>query len=122
MVRADAAVAGGCMSVVEDTAAAAPAAPSAPIPLRSRPERPPRFTVATVFRALVFVALALFLLYYVGPRSIAETAVKVVLAVILTMALWVAANLLFDQAYAHWTRFNTLVGVTVGAVGFFVAE
>lgn len=110
------------MSVVEDTAAAAPAAPSAPIPLRARPDRPPRFTVATVFRGLVFVALALFLLYYVGPRSIAETAIKVVVAVILTMALWVAANLLFDQAYAHWTRFNTLVGVSVGAIGFFVAE
>ena len=31
-------------------------------------------------------------------------------AVALTVALWVGANLLFDQAYAHWTRFNTIIG------------
>ena len=28
----------------------------------------------------------------------------------LTVALWVGANLLFDQAYDHWTRFNTIIG------------
>jgi ABC-type sugar transport system permease subunit len=111
------------MSVVEDTAAAAPAAPSAPIPLRQpEPPRPRRFTVSAAFRVLVLLALAAFLLYYVGPRNISETAVKVALAVVITMALWVGANLLFDQAYAHWTRFNTIVGAVVGAVGFFVAE
>ena len=30
--------------------------------------------------------------------------------------------MLFDQAYGHWTRFNTLLGVIGGFVGFFVAE
>ena len=72
------------------------------------------FTVGNVLRLLVFVALAAFLLYYVGPRNIAETTLKVVFAVVLTAALWVGANLLFDQAYAHWTRFNTLLGAALG--------
>src|SRR5262245_42133583 len=111
------------MAVAEDTAAAAPAAPSAPIPQRAREEpRPRRFTVGNVLRALVLVALVAFLLYYVGPRSIAETTLKVVFAVVLTMALWVGANLLFDQAFAHWTRFNTILGVVIGFLGYFVAE
>jgi ABC-type sugar transport system permease subunit len=111
------------MPVAEDTAAAAPAAPSAPIPKRVREEpRPPRFTIGNVFRFLIFGALAAFLLYYVGPRNIAETTVKVFLAVALTAALWIGANLLFEQAYAHWTRFNTIVGVVLGGVGYFVAE
>ena len=78
--------------------------------LREEP-RPPRVHVGSVLRLLVFVALAAFLLYYVGPRDIAETALKVALAVALTAALWVGANLLFDQAYDHWTRFNTIIGV-----------
>ena len=111
------------MSVAEDTAAAAPAAPSAPIPVRtSEPSRPRRFTVTAAFRMLVLVALVAFLLYYVGPRNIAETTLKVVFAVAVTMALWVGANLLFDQAYAHWTRFNTMLGAGLGFVGYFVAE
>ena len=75
-----------------------------------------------MLRLLVFVALAAFLLYYVGPRDIAETTLKVVLAVVLTAALWVGANLLFDQAYDHWTRFNTILGAVAGFVGYFVAE
>ena len=111
------------MAVAEDTAAAAPAAPSAPIPKRVRDEPgPSRFTFGAVLRFLVFVALAAFLLYYVGPRDMAETTLKVALAVVLTAALWVGANLLFDQAYEHWTRFNTLVGVVAGLLGYFVAE
>ncbi len=38
------------------------------------------------------------------------------------MAVWVGANLLFDQAYDHWARFNTIVGAVVGFVGAFVAQ
>jgi hypothetical protein len=84
--------------------------------------RGPRFTVGSVSRALVFGALAAFLLYYVGPRDMAETAIKVLAAVALTAALWIGANLLFDQAYDHWARFNTLIGVLAGFVGYFLAE
>src|SRR4051794_8924132 len=111
------------MSVADETAAAAPVAPTAPIPKRVREEpRQRRLTVSALFRLLVLGALAAFLLYYVGPRDIAETAVKVLLIVVLTAALWVGANLLFDQAYDHWTRFNTIIGVAAGFVGYFVAE
>jgi alpha-glucoside transport system permease protein len=111
------------MAVAEDTAAAAPAAPSAPIPKQVREEPgPPLLTVGNVFRFLLFAALAVFLLYYVGPRNIAETSVKVILAVVLSAALWVGANLLFDQAYARWTRFNTILGAVIGLLGYFVLE
>ena len=111
------------MAVEADTAAAAPAAPSAPIPKRAQEEpRPPTFAPSNIFRFLLAAALAAFLLYYVGPRDIAETTLKVALAVVLTAALWVGANLLFDQAYAHWTRFNTLIGVAAGFLGYLVAE
>ena len=89
--------------------------------IREEP-RAPFFTSGNVLRLLVFVALAAFLLYYVGPRDIAETALKVALAVALTAALWVGANLLFDQAYDHWTRFNTIIGAGLGFVGYFIAE
>ena len=37
--------------------------------IREEP-RPPRISSGGVLRLLVFVALAAFLLYYVGPRSI----------------------------------------------------
>jgi hypothetical protein len=84
--------------------------------------RRPRITSGNVIRLLVFVALAAFLLYYVGPRNIAETSLKVALAVVLTVAVWVGANLLFDQGYDHWTRFNTIVGAVLGFVGALVAE
>jgi alpha-glucoside transport system permease protein len=111
------------MAVAEDTAAAAPAAPSAPIPKRLRDEpRPSPFTFGAISRGVVFVALAAFLLYYVGPRDIAETTLKVALAVVLTAALWVGANVLFDQAFDHWTRFNTIIGAVAGFLGYFIAE
>jgi ABC-type sugar transport system permease subunit len=111
------------MTVADEAAAAAPVAPTAPIPKRFHEEpRPRRFTVGALFRLVVLVALATFLLYYVGPRDIAETAVKVLLVVVLTAALWIGANLLFDQTYGHWTRFNTIIGVGAGFLGFFVAE
>lgn len=93
----------------------------APNPLPKEP-RAPLLTFNNVFRLLVLGGLAVFLLYYVGPRDIAETTVKVIFAVALTAALWVGANLLFDQAYDHWTRFNTVLGVALGSVAFFVAE
>jgi ABC-type sugar transport system permease subunit len=111
------------MSVIEDPGAAAPAAPTAPIPKRQpEPRRPRRVNAGVVMRVVVFVALALFLLYYVGLRDMVETTLKVALAVAFTGALWVGANVLFDQAYAHWARFNTLIGAILGFVGYFLAE
>ena len=89
--------------------------------IREEP-RKPRITSGGVLRLLVFVALAAFLLYYVGPRDMSQTSLKVALAVVFTGALWVGANLLFDQAYDHWTRFNTIIGAALGFVGYFVAD
>jgi alpha-glucoside transport system permease protein len=80
------------------------------------------FSFGNVVRLVVFGALALFLLNYVGARDIAETALKVVLAVALTAVLWVGANLLFDQAFARWTLFNTVLGAVVAFVVYFVLE
>jgi ABC-type sugar transport system permease subunit len=89
--------------------------------LREEP-RKPRITSGGVLRLLVFVALAAFLLYYVGPREMSQTSLMVALTVVLTVALWVGANLLFDQTYDHWTRFNTILGAGLGFIGYFVAE
>jgi alpha-glucoside transport system permease protein len=107
----------GAVAEMEREAGIAPAGRK----LREEP-RPPRFTSSSVLRFLVFAALAFFLLYYVGPRDISQTALKVALAVVLTAALWVGANLVFDQAYDHWARFNTIIGVGIGFIGYFVAE
>jgi len=85
-------------------------------------ERAPFFTSGNVLRLLVLLALGAFLLYYVGPRSMSETALKVALAVVATIALWVGLNLVFDQAYDHWTRFNTVVGAGAGFFAYFIAE
>ena len=93
-----------------------------PAPRSREPRKPPRITSGGVLRLLVFVALAAFLLYYVGPRDLSQTSLKVALAVVFTGALWVGANLLFDQAYDHWTRFNTIIGAALGFVGYLVAE
>jgi alpha-glucoside transport system permease protein len=92
-----------------------------PRPIRE-PSRPPIFTTGNILRLVVFAALAAFLLYYVGPRDIFETALKVALAVAATAAVWVGANLLFDQAYDHWARFNTIIGAGLGFLGYFIAE
>ena len=105
---------------VEEMEREAGIAPSAR-PIREEP-RQPRITSGGVLRLLVFVALAAFLLYYVGPRDLSQTSLKVALAVVVTVALWVGANLLFDQAYDHWTRFNTIIGAALGFVGYFVAD
>jgi alpha-glucoside transport system permease protein len=105
---------------VEEMEREAGIAPSAR-PIREEPHKP-RITSGGVLRLLVFVALAAFLLYYVGPRDMAQTSLKVALAVVVTVALWVGANLLFDQAYDHWTRFNTIIGAALGLVGYFLAD
>jgi alpha-glucoside transport system permease protein len=110
----------GGAQVVADMEREAGIAPTAK-PLREEPRRP-IFTSSNILRLLVLAALSVFLLYYVGPRDIFQTALQVVAAVVLTGALWVGANLLFDQAYDHWTRFNTIIGAGLGFVGYFIAE
>ena len=45
-----------------------------------------------------------------GPSEMVATLLKVVVAVALSAALFIGANLLFDLAYDRWTLFNTIVG------------
>jgi alpha-glucoside transport system permease protein len=110
------------MAVAEDTPVVAPGAqPAAPVAVGV--EEPRRIlTLGNALRVVVLGALAVFLLTYIGPRDIAETTLKVALVVVLTALGWIGANLIFDQAYARWRRFNALVGMVVGFVAFFVAE
>jgi ABC-type Na+ efflux pump permease subunit len=87
------------MVIDEDSAVqVAPGAqPAAPVPVRTDEPRGPIFTFSNVFRVLVFGALAAFLLYYVGPRAIAQTTLKVIFAVALILAFGkpLAGSLLF---------------------------
>ena len=73
-VHADRFIGGVSMAVGEDTppSSSASATGSRPPPTRSRGTTPAALHVGTVFRVLVFAALAAFLLYYVGPRDIAR--------------------------------------------------
>jgi len=85
-------------------------------------ERGTRITAGSIGRLLLLVAVLAFLGIYVGPGEMGKTLLKVVVAVVLSAALFVGANKLFDQAYGKWTLFNTLIGVAVGFVGFIVLE
>jgi ABC-type sugar transport system permease subunit len=49
--------------------------------------------------------------------KVISTLITVVVAVSASAVLWIGANLLFNQARDHWTRFSALAW---GAVGFFI--
>lgn len=51
-----------------------------------------------------------------------DTLVLIVVAVGVSAALWVGANLLFDQARHRWTRFNVLVGFLLGFLGLLILQ
>ncbi len=76
----------------------------------------------SVFRLIVLVALLVFLGFIVGPGEMFSTLIRVVVAVGLTALAFIGANLLFDQVYARWTLFNTIIGVATGALGFAILE
>ncbi len=56
-------------------------------------------TLGDRVKLVVAGALVGVLVYYVGPREIGETLLKIVVAVGLSAALFVGANKLFDLAY-----------------------
>lgn len=87
----------------------------------SQPSRADRLRphgIASWTRLLVALAVAAFLVYYVGPRTIGVTLLKVVAAVGLSAAFFIGANKLFDIAYGAWTWFCTTAGFVVGFVAF----
>ena len=75
-----------------------------------------------MFRFIVLIAIVAFLGVYVGPSEMFQTLVKVAVAVVLSGALFVGANLLFDLAYDRWTLFNTIVGAITGFVLYGVLD
>lgn len=75
-----------------------------------------------IVKLIATVAVVFFLLYYVGPGNVAVTLLKVVAAVGISVALWVGANLLFNQAYDHWTQFATTCGFVVGFAAFIALD
>ena len=90
---------------------------------RGEPEaKGTRITPESVFRFIVLIAIVAFLGVYVGPSEMFQTLVKVTAAVVLSGALFVGANLLFDLAYDRWTLFNTIVGAITGFVLFGVLD
>ena len=90
---------------------------------RGEPEaKGTRITGESVFRFIVLIAIVAFLGVYVGPSAMFETLVKVTAAVVLSGALFVGANLLFDLAYDRWTLFNTIIGAVGGFVLYGVLD
>jgi ABC-type sugar transport system permease subunit len=78
--------------------------------------------IAAWLRLLVAVWVIAFLVYYVGPRTIGATLFKVVAAVGISAAFFIAANKLFDLTYAAWTWFCTIAGFAVGFAAFAVLD
>ena len=62
------------------------------------------------------------LVYYVGGRQLGETAFKILVAVGLSAALFIAANKLFDLAYPAWSAFCAACRRAVGFLGFLVLD
>ncbi|MBA3400197.1 MAG: sugar ABC transporter permease [Acidimicrobiia bacterium] len=85
-------------------------------------EKSTRINAGSIFRMLILVAIVAFLGLYVGPGDMVKTLLKVAVAVALSAALFVGANLLFDQAYSRWTMFNIVIGVFIGFGGYMVLE
>ncbi len=54
--------------------------------------------------------------------KVLETLILIVAAVGVSAALWIGANLLFDQASRRWRRFNVLSAFGVGFVGLLVLQ
>ena len=90
-------------------------------PLRRRwtPQRP---TPAGAVKLFIAVLLGAGLIYYVGGQQLGETALKIIVAVGISGALFVAANKLFDLAFPAWSVFCGVAGATVGFLGFLVLD
>jgi len=89
----------------------------------SEPEaKPPKVTPASTARMLLLLAILSFLGIYVGPRDMTSTLLKVLVAVAISAAVFIGANLLFDQAYSRWAFFNVMVGAIGGFLFYAILE
>ncbi|MGA9279594.1 ABC transporter permease subunit [Ilumatobacter sp.] len=99
------------MTVIDDTEIDATAQP----PSRQPAAEPENARNAGFYAQRAFAAIAvLFALFLLVTESKARsTLITVVVAVGASAALWIGANLLFNQVRNHWTRFLTLLYATV---------
>ncbi len=54
--------------------------------------------------------------------KVIDTLILIVLAVGISAAVWVGANMLFDQVRERWTRFNALAAFIAGFVGLLILQ
>jgi len=54
--------------------------------------------------------------------KVIDTLILIVVAVGVSGALWIGANLLFDQARDRWTRFNVICGFLLGFLGLLILQ
>jgi ABC-type sugar transport system permease subunit len=97
------------MTVIDKIEHAAAALPPAP-KIDPGEHRPAWFYIRRGLIAVV-ILLVLFLLYKESKAR--STLLTVIVAVAGSAAVWVAANLLFNQVRGHWQRFTTLLYASV---------
>lgn len=85
----------------------------APRPVGGASDRDLRWWVARIALGLVAAGLIIWSFF---EEKIRSTLITVVIAVGASGALWIGANLLFNQVRHHWARFNLIVYSIVGFV------
>ena len=70
----------------------------------------------------MFGSLGVAVMLYIGPGEIAEMLVKILVALVFSLALFVGANKLFDLTYDRWAMFSAIAGFIVGFVVLLVLD
>ena len=87
-----------------------------------RPRGSSRPPLATMIKYLVFGALGVLVVIYIGPSEIGEMLLKIAVALAISTGLFVGANKLFDLTYDRWTLFSSIAGFAVGSLVFVVLD
>ena len=87
-----------------------------------RPHGSSRPPLATMIKYLVFGALGVLVVIYIGPSEIGEMLLKIAVALVISTGLFVGANKLFDLTYDRWTLFSSIAGFAVGFLVFLVLD
>jgi len=85
-----------------------------PPPQQQTPERTSRWWLNRVAIGLAVVGLVIWSFF---EDKIQSTVITVIVAVGGSAALWIGANLLFNQVRDRWARFNVIAFAILGAVG-----
>ncbi len=84
--------------------------------------RPPKLTPPLVIKSVVGAVVLGGLVYFVGGQVLLETAIKIAVAVGISIGLFIGANKLFDLAYPRWALFAGLAGAGIGFIAFFLLD